>query len=405
MERSLEGKEIILGVTGSIAAYKAVEILRELTRRGAAVTVVMTESAQRFVAPLTFETLSRPPLRPALFTLEYDKQIGHVASAGRADLLLVAPATANTIAKFARGLADDFLSNIYLSSTCPVVLAPAMDLEMYAHRAVQDNLSRLKTRGVSIVEPEFGELASGMIGRGRLAELSAILQAVEDLLHRQGDLKGETVLVAAGPRSIPVQPLLRQDGLCHRRGRPGSGGPRDVGERPDRASHSARRDADGRHRRRRDVPRRAGSPGRHHDPHPGGGRRRLSPEHPGSAEDQEARGDDGGAGAQPGHPSRGGAKEGIADTGRLCRRDGGADPERAGETREEKPGSNRGQRHPRRLRGRDQPRHHPRPSGKRGRVAGAHEAGGGSPDPRSGRGPAQAYFIASTDEHKTMSRN
>ncbi|KRT68127.1 MAG: coenzyme A biosynthesis bifunctional phosphopantothenoylcysteine decarboxylase CoaC/phosphopantothenate--cysteine ligase CoaB, partial [candidate division NC10 bacterium CSP1-5] len=207
MERSLEGKEIILGVTGSIAAYKAVEILRELTRRGAAVTVVMTESAQRFVAPLTFETLSRRPLLTDLFTLEYDKQIGHVASAGRADLLLVAPATANTIAKFAHGLADDFLSNIYLSSTCPVVLAPAMDLEMYAHPAVQGNLGTLKARGVSIVEPEFGELASGMIGRGRLAELSAILQAVEDLLHRQGDLKGETVLVTAGPTQEPLDPV------------------------------------------------------------------------------------------------------------------------------------------------------------------------------------------------------
>jgi len=207
MERSLEGKEIILGVTGSIAAYKAVEILRELTRRGAAVTVVMTESAQRFVTPLTFETLSRRPVLTDLFTLEYDKQIGHVASAGRADLVLVAPATANTIAKCAHGLADDFLSNIYLSSTCPVLLAPAMDLEMYAHPAVQENLSRLKGRGVSVVEPEYGELASGLIGRGRLAELSAILQAVEDLLHRQGDLKGETVLVTAGPTQEPLDPV------------------------------------------------------------------------------------------------------------------------------------------------------------------------------------------------------
>jgi phosphopantothenoylcysteine decarboxylase/phosphopantothenate--cysteine ligase len=207
MKRSLEGKEILLGVTGSIAAYKAVEILRELTRRGAAVTVVMTESAQRFVAPLTFETLSRRPVLTDLFTLEYDKQIGHVASAGRADLLLVAPATANTIAKFAHGLADDFLSNIYLSSTCPVVLAPAMDLEMYAHRAVQENLSRLKARGVSVVEPEYGELASGLIGRGRLADLSAILQAVEDLLHREGDLGGETVLVTAGPTQEPLDPV------------------------------------------------------------------------------------------------------------------------------------------------------------------------------------------------------
>jgi phosphopantothenoylcysteine decarboxylase/phosphopantothenate--cysteine ligase len=207
MERSLEGKEIILGVTGSIAAYKAVEILRELTRRGAAVTVVLTESGQRFVTPLTFETLSRRPVLTDLFTLEVDKQIGHVASAGRAHLLLVAPATANAIAKLAHGLADDFLSNIYLSSTCPVLLAPAMDLEMYAHPAVQENLSRLKARGVSVVEPEYGELASGLIGRGRLAELSTILHAVEDILHRQWDLSGETVLVTAGPTQEPLDPV------------------------------------------------------------------------------------------------------------------------------------------------------------------------------------------------------
>jgi len=207
MERSLEGKEIILGVTGSIAAYKAVEILRELTRRGAAVTVVLTESGQRFVTPLTFETLSRRPVLTDLFTLEVDKQIGHVASAGRAHLLLVAPATANTIAKLAHGLADDLLSNIYLSSTCPVLLAPAMDLEMYVHPAVQENLSRLKARGVSVVEPEYGELASGLTGRGRLAEFSAILQAVEDILHRQGDLSGETVLVTAGPTQEPLDPI------------------------------------------------------------------------------------------------------------------------------------------------------------------------------------------------------
>ncbi|MEE9180982.1 MAG: bifunctional phosphopantothenoylcysteine decarboxylase/phosphopantothenate--cysteine ligase CoaBC [candidate division NC10 bacterium] len=207
MKGSLAGKEIILGVTGSIAAYKAVEILRELTGRGANVTVVMTESAQRFVAPLTFETLSRRPVLTDLFTLDYDRHIGHVAAGGRADLFLIAPVTANTIAKFAHGLADDFLSNLYLSSTCPVLLAPAMDRDMYAHRAMQENLDHLKARGVHVLEPEYGELASGLIGQGRLADLATIIQTVEDLLGRRQDLDGETVLVSAGPTQEPLDPV------------------------------------------------------------------------------------------------------------------------------------------------------------------------------------------------------
>jgi phosphopantothenoylcysteine decarboxylase / phosphopantothenate---cysteine ligase len=207
MKGSLEGKEIILGVTGSIAAYKAVEILRELTGRGANVTVVMTDSAQRFVAPLTFETLSRRPVLTDLFTLDYEKHIGHVTAGERADLLLVAPATANTIAKFAHGLADDFLSNLYLSSTCPILLAPAMDRDMYAHAAVQENLDHLKATGVHVLEPEYGELASGLIGQGRLADPLTILRTVEALLGHRQDLAGETVLVTAGPTQEPLDPV------------------------------------------------------------------------------------------------------------------------------------------------------------------------------------------------------
>lgn len=207
MKRSLEGKEIILGVTGSIAAYKAVEILRELTSRGANVTVVMTDSAQRFVAPLTFETLSRRPVLTDLFTLDYEKHIGHVTAGERADLLLVAPVTANTIAKFAHGLADDFLSNLYLCSTCPILLAPAMDRDMYAHAAVRENLDHLKTRGVHVLEPEYGELASGLIGQGRLADPITIVRTVEALLGHPQDLAGETVLVSAGPTQEPLDPV------------------------------------------------------------------------------------------------------------------------------------------------------------------------------------------------------
>lgn len=207
MTQSLDGKEIVLGVTGSIAAYKAVEILRELTGRGAAVTVVMTESAQRFVSALTFETLSRRPVLSDLFTLDYDKHIGHVTAGGRADLFLVAPSTANTIAKLALGIADDFLTNLYLCCTCPVLLAPAMDREMYAHPTVQENLTQLTARGVHVIEPEYGELASGLIGRGRLADISTICAEVEARLCRQKDLQGETVLITAGPTQEPLDPV------------------------------------------------------------------------------------------------------------------------------------------------------------------------------------------------------
>jgi phosphopantothenoylcysteine decarboxylase / phosphopantothenate---cysteine ligase len=207
MKRSLEGKEIILGVTGSIAAYKAVEILRELTGRGANVTVAMTDSAQRFVAPLTFETLSRRPVLTDLFTLDYEKHIGHVTAGERADLLLVAPVTANTIAKFAHGLADDFLSNLYLSSTCPILLTPAMDRDMYAHAAVRENLDHLKARGVHVLEPEYGELASGLIGQGRLADPLTIVRTVEELLAHRQDLAGETVLITAGPTQESLDPV------------------------------------------------------------------------------------------------------------------------------------------------------------------------------------------------------
>ncbi|MGH7428767.1 MAG: flavoprotein, partial [Candidatus Methylomirabilaceae bacterium] len=137
---SLTGKEIVLGVTGSIAAYKAVELLRELTKAGAGVRVVLTESARQFVAPLTFATLSRREVMTELFTLDYDSRIRHIAATEGADLLLVAPATANVIAKFARGLANDLLTNLFLASTRPVLLAPAMDADMYRHPAVQENL-------------------------------------------------------------------------------------------------------------------------------------------------------------------------------------------------------------------------------------------------------------------------
>ncbi len=203
----MTGKRILLGVTGSIAAYKAVELLRELVKREAEVQVVMTEAATRFVAPLTFETLSRQPVLLEMFTLAYGSQIGHIAATARADLFVIAPVTANTIAKLAHGLADDFLTNIYLASRCPVLLAPAMDTDMYQHTAVQENLARLRERGIHVVGPASGELASGLVGPGRLVEPAEIVEAIEKLLAPCGDLAGEVVLVTAGPTREPLDPV------------------------------------------------------------------------------------------------------------------------------------------------------------------------------------------------------
>lgn len=204
---ALNGKRILLGVTGSIAAYKAVEVLRELVKRGAEVQVVMTEAATRFVTPLTFETLSRQPVLLDMFSLAYGSQIGHIEAAARADLFVVAPATAHTIAKLAHGLADDFLTNIYLASRCPVMLAPAMDSDMYQHAVVQENLHRLRDRGVHIVGPASGELASGITGPGRLVEPPELAEAIELFLAPMRDLAGEVVLVTAGPTREPLDPV------------------------------------------------------------------------------------------------------------------------------------------------------------------------------------------------------
>ena len=203
----LKEKRILLGVTGSIAAYKAVELLRELTKRGAEVQVVMTEAATKFVAPLTFETLSRQPVLLDMFTLAYGSHIGHIEATARADLFVIAPATARTIARLALGLADDFLSCIYLASRCPILVAPAMDSDMYQHVAVQENLSRLRDRGVHIVGPASGELASGSVGPGRLVEPPEIVEAIERILVTARDLADEVVLVTAGPTREPLDPV------------------------------------------------------------------------------------------------------------------------------------------------------------------------------------------------------
>lgn len=204
---SLAGRELILGVTGSIAAFKAVLLLRELTRAGAGVTVVTTAHADRFVAPLTWRTLSGRPALSDLFDPASADAVEHVALAERAHAVVVAPATANLLAKAAHGLADDFLTTVLLAARCPVLMAPAMDGGMWDHPAVRANVRTLRDRGVTVLEPDAGPLASGLVGRGRLPEPPVILEALERLLSPAADLAGERLLITSGPTREPIDPV------------------------------------------------------------------------------------------------------------------------------------------------------------------------------------------------------
>ncbi|HKI12410.1 MAG TPA: bifunctional phosphopantothenoylcysteine decarboxylase/phosphopantothenate--cysteine ligase CoaBC [Candidatus Acidoferrum sp.] len=204
---------ITLGVTGGVAAYKSAELVRRLQQEGHSVQVVMTRAACEFVTPLTFAALSGQKVITDLFAksstgeANLDSAIEHIAVAQRTDLLLVAPATADILAKFARGLGDDFLSTLYLASTAPVIVAPAMNVNMWQHAATQENVAVLKTRDVHVVEPNAGYLACGMIGPGRLAELDEILKVVQEIAQMKRDLAGETLLVTAGPTCEDIDPV------------------------------------------------------------------------------------------------------------------------------------------------------------------------------------------------------
>lgn len=205
---------IALGVSGGIAAYKAAELVRLLTDRGHGVQVVMTDSAQRFVGPLTFASLTGRKVITNLFgetdSEIRDSSIEHVDVAQRSDLLLVAPATADLLAKFAHGIADDFLTTMHLAYTGPVVVAPAMNANMWRHPATQGNVAQLAARGVTIVEPDAGDLACGMVGPGRLADLEQIVETAEGALEgriRTDDLASETVLITAGPTQEAIDPV------------------------------------------------------------------------------------------------------------------------------------------------------------------------------------------------------
>jgi phosphopantothenoylcysteine decarboxylase / phosphopantothenate---cysteine ligase len=204
---------ITLGVTGGIAAYKSAELVRRLQEEGHSIQVVMTRAAREFVTPLTFAALSGQRVITDLFSNapgggeSVESAIDHIAVAQRTDLLLVAPATADILAKFARGIADDFLTTLYLATTAPVVAAPAMNVNMWQHAATQENVTALRARGVQIVEPSEGYLACGMIGSGRLAEQEEILKVVRQALKAEQDLAGETILVTAGPTCEDIDPV------------------------------------------------------------------------------------------------------------------------------------------------------------------------------------------------------
>ncbi|MBI1920446.1 MAG: bifunctional phosphopantothenoylcysteine decarboxylase/phosphopantothenate--cysteine ligase CoaBC [Geobacter sp.] len=202
----LEGKEIVLGVTGGIAAYKAVELLRLLTKAGANVHVVMTKSAQEFVGPLTFQTLSMNPVHTDLFNLISEREIGHISLADRADLFIIAPATANLIGKLASGVADDLLTTTVMATKAPVLVAPAMNVNMYENPVYRKNEEKLKGLGYMFAEPVSGALACGWEGKGKMQDPAVIFEEALCALAKK-DLAGEHVLVTAGPTQEELDPV------------------------------------------------------------------------------------------------------------------------------------------------------------------------------------------------------
>jgi phosphopantothenoylcysteine decarboxylase / phosphopantothenate---cysteine ligase len=204
--------KVTVGVSGGVAAYKAAELVRALQRQALDVHVVMTAAAQQFVQPLTFASLTGHKVITSLWTADSDESnldsaIEHIDAAHTTDALVVAPATANILAKFAHGIADDFLTTMFLATTVPVIVAPAMNVNMWNHPATCSNLALLEERGVRIVSPDSGYLACGMIGSGRLAENDAIVQAVLDILNHRNDLTGETVMITAGGTREAIDPV------------------------------------------------------------------------------------------------------------------------------------------------------------------------------------------------------
>lgn len=203
----LKGKRILLAVTGSIAAYKSAMLVRLLVKEGAEVRVLMTDMAKKFITPLTMATLSKNPISVEFFDPENGDWNSHVSLGLWADLYLIAPATANTLSKMAFGIADNLVLTTYLSAKCPVAVAPAMDLDMFLHPATQHSLKVLESRGVTVIEPASGELASGLEGKGRMEEPERIVPVLDRILGGKGPLAGKKVLITAGPTKEPIDPV------------------------------------------------------------------------------------------------------------------------------------------------------------------------------------------------------
>jgi len=203
----LANKTIVLGITGGIAAYKAADIASKLTQAGARVDVVMTQSATRFIAPLTLRSLTGRPVVTSMWELDSEFSIEHVALAEAADIVAIVPATANIIAKLAAGISDDMLTCTVLATKAPVVVAPAMNVNMLENPVTQDNLTKLKARGFIIVDPAYGRLASGKMGMGRLAETETIIGTIKQVVGRSGDLAGKRIVVTAGGTQEPIDPV------------------------------------------------------------------------------------------------------------------------------------------------------------------------------------------------------
>jgi len=202
----LKGKKVVLGITGGIAAYKAAEFIRLLVKLEVDVHVVMTENAQKFITPLTFQTLSGNPVVTDPFALLEDAEIGHIALADLAELVVILPATANIIGKIANGIADDFLSTMVMATRAPVLFVPSMNVNMWKNKALQKNIQTLLGRGYHLLEPGEGELACHWYGKGRLPELNEVVEKIEDILSPK-DLKGERILITGGPTHEPIDPV------------------------------------------------------------------------------------------------------------------------------------------------------------------------------------------------------
>ncbi|MFA5850283.1 MAG: bifunctional phosphopantothenoylcysteine decarboxylase/phosphopantothenate--cysteine ligase CoaBC [Bacteroidales bacterium] len=203
----LKGKHILLGVTGSIAAYKSAVLVRSLVKQGAEVKVIMTEMAKQFISPLTMATLSKNPILVEFYNPENGDWNSHISLGMWADLYIIAPASANTLSKMATGIADNLLLTTYLSARCPVMVAPAMDVDMFLHTATQNSIEILAKRGVKVIEPASGELASGLDGKGRMEEPEVIAKIIDDFFLANKSLSGKKILITAGPTQEAIDPV------------------------------------------------------------------------------------------------------------------------------------------------------------------------------------------------------